>query len=120
MRRTLRRRIAGTCACIGAFLLAIAVIDVVVAHSVAGLFPIVVVGLFLIAFWPRWQRLKRYDRETFNWYQAQHPGLVQRGRIRCHKCESDQIGTQSLRQHTYTRAHFCRTCGTTLYYSPEI
>lgn len=120
MRRALRRWFAGACACTGAFLLVCVVLTLLQgAGAFMSALPMLVLGAILAAFWPRWRRLVKYNRETFDWYQASNPDRVQRGKVRCCKCDSDQIGTQTLRQHTYTRAHFCRTCGTNLYYSPE-
>lgn len=122
MRRTLRRWFAGACACTGLLLLVSLLLSAAQGgfRSVTGLFPAFVLALVLTAFWPRWRRLAKYDRETFDWYQSNHPDRVRQGRVICSKCDSDQVGTQTLRQHSYTRAHFCRTCGSTLFYSPEV
>ncbi len=65
------------------------------------------------------RRMKLYKSHNYAWYAKQHPGLVKNGRVRCHNCSGGRIQLRNLKEHTYTRAHICSDCGTTLYYSPE-
>lgn len=63
-------------------------------------------------------RARRASR-NYDWYKRQHPQLVRDGRVKCHKCGSGHLGTERLMNRSYLRAHICRQCGTTLYYSRE-
>lgn len=56
---------------------------------------------------------------NFEWYAKEFPELVLNGRVTCYRCRASSIGTERLMQHTFLRAHVCRHCGTTLYYSSE-
>ena len=63
--------------------------------------------------------LEKFRRETFSWYRDTHPTCVSEGRVICFSCGGRRLHTERLMHGTYTRRHFCVTCGTTLYYSPE-
>jgi hypothetical protein len=68
---------------------------------------------------------KQYDifkkkRMNFAWYCMTHPTQVGRdGRASCFQCNGRSVATERLMGRTFLRRHICRTCGTTLYYSPE-
>lgn len=59
---------------------------------------------------------KRYD---FHWYQQEFPDLVKDDRVACYQCRSKHLGVERKMNHSYVRSHYCRSCGTTLYYSKE-
>ena len=74
----------------------------------------------MIFFAPRWYRLYRFRTHTFFWYRKKHPGLVSdAGTITCDRCSSKHLSVHALRRAPGTRAHFCKTCGKTLYFSAE-
>jgi uncharacterized paraquat-inducible protein A len=62
---------------------------------------------------------RRLKRMNFAWYAANHPAHIKNGKVSCMACNSKSIGTERLLERTYMRRHYCRQCGTTLYYSPE-
>ena len=62
---------------------------------------------------------RRYKKQNYAWYKVEHPECVG-AQVKCHACGSDKILLQKLMQHSYTRAHVCSHCGTTLFYSPEV
>ena len=62
------------------------------------------------------RRMKRYN---YQWYKAEFPGLVSDKSVKCYQCGSTSIGTERVMQRTYMRTHFCRSCGTKLYFTPE-
>ena len=64
-------------------------------------------------------RVQMLKRENYDWYKAQYPALVANGHVKCHKCESSNVSTERMMKRTYLRAHVCRQCGTSLYYSVE-
>ncbi len=64
-------------------------------------------------------RLYSYITRDHAWYAAKHPELVKSGGVQCPACKGDRIALRNLLQHSYTRAHVCANCGTTLYYSAE-
>ncbi|WP_298925209.1 hypothetical protein [uncultured Ramlibacter sp.] len=64
-------------------------------------------------------RRRKKRKQDFAWYKAENPSLVTNGRVQCNSCGGSTIVTERLLNGTYLRAHICRTCGTTLYYSPE-
>ncbi|MBY8964721.1 MULTISPECIES: hypothetical protein [Pseudomonadota] len=64
--------------------------------------------------------LIRKARRNYDWYRRQHPEHVDRnGNACCSNCRGKKIAVRNLMRHTYTRAHVCQRCGTTLYYSAE-
>lgn len=64
-------------------------------------------------------QLAKRARWNYQWYASEFPDLVKNGRVICYKCSASNIGIERLMRHTYLRAHVCRQCGTTLYYSSE-
>lgn len=67
----------------------------------------------------RLRTISKYQNQNYAWYKKQHPDCIKGNRVYCCSCQSDQISVRGLMQQSYTREHFCRQCGTTLYYSPE-
>lgn len=65
------------------------------------------------------RRMKRMKSANFAWYTKSFPAHVHHGRVSCMACSSKNVGTERMMERTYMRRHFCRQCGTTLYYSPE-
>lgn len=65
-------------------------------------------------------RMAKRKRQNFDWYKAKYPNLVSPGRVQCYHCDSTNIGTERLMNRTFLRGHVCRSCGTNLYYSPEL
>lgn len=63
--------------------------------------------------------MAKYKQMSYDWYKATHPTHVHGNGVSCHSCGGRRINVRSLMERTYTRAHFCTQCGTTLYYSPE-
>ena len=59
---------------------------------------------------------RRFD---FLWYQGEFPELVKDGRVACYRCRGKDVGVERKMNHSYVRSHYCRSCGTTLYYSQE-
>ena len=64
-------------------------------------------------------RNKELRSQDFVWYKNQFPTHVNGTKVSCKSCHSTNIGTERLMHKSYLRAHLCRTCGTTLYHSPE-
>lgn len=64
-------------------------------------------------------KMATYKQQGYDWYKATHPTHVHGNGVSCHSCGGRRINVRSLMKRTYTRAHFCTQCGTTLYYSPE-
>jgi len=56
---------------------------------------------------------------NYQWYSNEFPQLVKNGRVTCYQCGGSSVGVERLMNQTYLRAHICRQCGTTLYYSSE-
>ncbi|MBB6592756.1 hypothetical protein LBW62_08185 [Ralstonia solanacearum] len=117
MRNLATRVISGTASVFGTALTGASLIG----KSHSGTAPALVLGLALVLFFaPRWYRLYRYRTHTFAWYRQKQPELVSdSGTVTCHRCSSTLLGVQSIRRAPGTRAHFCRTCGETLYFSAE-
>ena len=69
--------------------------------------------------WMHHRHVAQLQAQNFAWYKKQHPEHVTPRGAKCYSCNSPRVGTERLMQQTYTRRHFCRDCGTTLYYSPE-
>lgn len=65
------------------------------------------------------REISKFQNQTFAWYRKTYPSLIKGNRAACHSCGNDRITLRSLMNRTYTRAHVCSSCGTTLYYSPE-
>ncbi|MDP3521292.1 MAG: hypothetical protein Q8S02_11790 [Hydrogenophaga sp.] len=63
--------------------------------------------------------MDKYKQMNFGWYKATYPNHAHANGVSCHSCGGRRIHVRSLREHTYTREHFCTQCGTALYYSPE-
>lgn len=81
---------------------------------------VAVVALILGGWGWRLWRIAKMRRYNLAWYRAEFPALVTRdGRASCYSCSGNNLGTERLMQGMYMRRHFCRQCGTTLYYSPE-
>lgn len=86
--------------------------DFAIVFSVA-----IVLGL---AFWARRElHLRKLRSQNFDWYRGEFPSLVANGRVTCYRCKGTSVGTERLMHNTFLRAHICRNCGTTLYYSRE-
>lgn len=64
--------------------------------------------------------LKQMREQDLNWYRSEHPDHVRDGKVKCHQCAGTNIGTELVKNNTFMRRHMCRTCGTALYYSPEV
>lgn len=62
---------------------------------------------------------RNVDRFDFLWYRQEFPELVKDGRIACYRCHGKDIGVERKMNNSYVRSHYCRSCGTTLYYSRE-
>lgn len=88
----------------------------------AFLIPVVIV-LVIAAFiaYVAWfiQGQRNVQRFDFLWYRQEFPELVKDGRVACYRCHSKDTGVERKMNHSYVRSHFCRSCGTTLYYSRE-
>jgi len=65
------------------------------------------------------RKFDKLERETFWWYRDTYPTCVSKGRVTCYSCGGRRLHTARLDHLIYWRRHFCVTCGTTLYYSPE-
>ena len=65
------------------------------------------------------RKIFQMKRWNYEWYRGEFPQLARNGRVSCYKCAGSDVGTERFMNHTYMRSHVCRTCGTTLYYSPE-
>ncbi|MGX0607382.1 hypothetical protein [Ralstonia pickettii] len=117
MRHLASRFVSGTASLFGTALTGASL----VGKSHAGTAPALVLGLALMIFFaPRWYRLYRFRTHTFFWYRKKHPGLVSdAGTITCDRCSSKHLSVHALRRAPGTRAHFCKTCGKTLYFSAE-
>lgn len=83
---------------------------------------LVVVGKFIAAYQKGNEfaaNMAKYKQMSYAWYKATYPNHTHANGVSCHSCGGRRTNVRSLREHTYTRAHFCTQCGTTLYYSPE-
>lgn len=69
-----------------------------------------IVGVKLWRLWRDYLHLPTFDE-----YRELHPGLVNNGRCRCHKCGGGRVFLHSL--DAYRRRHICATCSTLLYRS---
>lgn len=58
-------------------------------------------------------------RQNFEWFKQTYPDNVKGTPITCRSCGGENIGTERLMNKTFVRRHFCRTCGTDQYYTPE-
>lgn len=76
-------------------------------------------GVLSLAGFRQYFRLNRFEKRNFEWYKRTYPESCERRRVACTSCEGTHIRVRGLMQHSYTREHFCGTCGKTLYYSPE-
>ena len=76
--------------------------------------------IFAVAGIPNYRRFAMFQRQNFAWYAKTYPSSMVKGRVHCHSCSSDRVHVKNVMQHTYTRAHLCGNCGTTLFYSPEV
>lgn len=73
-----------------------------------------VIGVLIVAY------LRRQSVPTFDQYQAQHPNLVNNGRVTCRQCGGGSIYLRVAGRSfsgVVTNVHVCRTCGTNLYRS---
>ncbi len=64
-------------------------------------------------------QLRNLKKQNYEWYVKTHPKHIHRGRPQCHSCNGSALNVERLMNQTYLRRHYCRNCGTTLYYSPE-
>lgn len=56
----------------------------------------------------------------YDWYKRTFPSAVlSSGRVSCRHCDSQNVDVRNLFEKTFHRAHLCRRCGKTLYFSPE-
>ena len=92
-------------------------LEAIIASLPFLLFPAVFVGIWVHHF----RKIARLKAMNFSWYQQQHPDCVnpKNGRVKCKNCGGAHVGTERLMGRTFLRRHFCRNCGSTLYYSPE-
>jgi len=76
-------------------------------------------GLVIGAIIYQQMQLAKKRRWNYQWYAGEFPQLVKNGRVTCYRCGSTNLGVERLMNRTFLRAHICRQCGTTLYYSSE-
>ncbi|WP_180187938.1 hypothetical protein [Achromobacter insuavis] len=87
---------------------------------IGALFGLLFGAVWMIAGFGQYFRINRFERRNFDWYRHKHPqSYGANGRVSCAKCNGKHIRVRGLMQRSYTREHFCGTCGTTLYYTPE-
>lgn len=67
----------------------------------------------------RYQRIKKFREQDYQWYRNRYLDAIKGNRVTCNSCGSDRITVRGLRQRTYLREHVCTQCGSALYYSPE-
>lgn len=67
----------------------------------------------------RVKQIKQMREFDFDWYREEFPELTKDGTVTCYKCKSGHVSTERLMQRTFMRRHVCKSCGTTLFYSPE-
>jgi len=84
-----------------------------------GLFIVVVFAAVIGIIIHQQMQLAKKRRWNYQWYAGEFPNLVKNGRVACYRCQSTNLGVERLLNKTYLRAHICRQCGTTLYYSSE-
>lgn len=88
--------------------------------NIAGLFGVVFGAIWTVAGGGTYLRIRKYEERNFTWFRQTYPDSCgAKGQISCISCQGKRISIRGLKQHTYTREHFCGTCGLTLYYSPE-
>lgn len=92
--------------------------DVVNGQVVSGLVTLLVTAVLILLLVRRYRTIRRYENETYEWYVGRHPMLSGR-KPSCVSCGATFLQTRRLMRYTYTREHFCGTCGTGLYYSDE-
>lgn len=80
---------------------------------------IAAVGVIIAGVIYQQMQLAKKRRWNYQWYAGEFPNLVRNGRVACYRCQSTNLGVERLMHQTYLRAHICRQCGTTLYYSSE-
>jgi hypothetical protein len=84
----------------------------------SGLMTLLVTGVIFAFLQRRYQAFRRYQKETYQWY-VQRQQAHSSGRPVCTHCGGSFLQTRRLMRYTYTREHFCGTCGASLYYSEE-
>lgn len=89
------------------------------SHSNNLFFIFLVFGLVLAILIYRQIRVTKLKRMNYSWYLKSHPKNVLNGKVSCHSCASQEIGVERMMQQTYLRRHYCRRCGTNIYYSAE-
>lgn len=75
-----------------------------------------------LVIWGVVSQFKHYGKmksQNYDWYKKQHPDLVNNGIVSCNRCAASNVGVERVMNQTYMRRHFCRQCGSNLYYSPE-
>ncbi|HUH88004.1 MAG TPA: hypothetical protein VL003_08105 [Pusillimonas sp.] len=73
----------------------------------------------LISLISSWRRISKYQNKNYAWYKSTYPQHVQGNKVSCFSCGNTRIHARGLKNHSYTREHFCTQCGQTLYHSPE-
>ncbi|WP_298924534.1 hypothetical protein [uncultured Ramlibacter sp.] len=82
--------------------------------------PLVLVATFIFIIRTNRKQMAAMQAQSFAAYKQAHPGRVSHdGHVRCKECGGGNIGIERVMNRTFMRRHFCRTDGTTLYYSKE-
>lgn len=79
----------------------------------------IVIAILAVAAVYHFTKIGKMKSNNFNLYRENNPNHVNGGKVTCNSCGGANIGTERVMKNTYMRAHICRSCGTTLYYSPE-
>lgn len=92
----------------------------IVVPVLSAFVPLVLVASFIFIVRANRKQMATMQAQSFAAYKQAHPDKVSRdGHVRCKECGGGNIGTERVMNRTFMRRHFCRTDGTTLYYSKE-
>lgn len=80
------------------------------------LYAIVFVALIAFVLWANRKGDNILRDNNFDSYMSRN-GLT--NSVRCFKCNGTQIGVTNGHNNSQRRTHYCRSCGTNLFYSSE-
>ncbi len=92
--------------------------DIANGHVLSGLLTLLVTAGLIALLVRRYRAIRKYENESYEWYVGQNQTQYG-GKPACGKCGGNFLQTRRLMRYTYTREHYCGTCGIALYYSDE-
>ncbi len=76
-----------------------------------------IAGGIAVIIWQQVKGVRAMRRFDVAWYQAKSPQLVGPDNVHCFKCKNPDAGVERIEGRSSARRHFCRRCGSNLYFS---